>query len=221
MQGGFFGVSPSGGEVGGAGAALPGMGGLRQDAAATAGRSAVHQRPRVLQGIDIGGGLVAADGVDAGEAHGEAGVVALRGLDRVEGDFEDEVRLDVVFAALLRQGVALEVDGEFLDLGIGEAGVGLADDAELAAGFITDGEGVVGEDFGAFAVALLGGDDDAVEGAGGLEFQPGLAAATGGVGAGGVFRDQAFMAVAAGLLEGGLDGFAAGGAEHGDEADGG
>jgi hypothetical protein len=83
-----------------------------------------------LQGIDVRGGLVAADGVDAGEAHGEAGVVALRGLDRVEGDLEDEVRFDVMLAAFLRKGVALEVGRKFLDLGIGESGVGLADDAE-------------------------------------------------------------------------------------------
>ena len=48
------------------------------------GISPVHQRSRVLQRIDLLRRLVAADGMDAREAQGEAGVVALRGLDRVE-----------------------------------------------------------------------------------------------------------------------------------------
>lgn len=39
------------------------------------------------EGVDFGGGFVGADAEDAGEAHGEAAVVAVAGLDAIEGDF--------------------------------------------------------------------------------------------------------------------------------------
>ena len=47
-------------------------------------------------------GLVPADAGDAGEAHGEAGLVARRALDALEGDFEDEAV--VLLGATARTG---------------------------------------------------------------------------------------------------------------------
>lgn len=69
-----------------------------------------------------------------------------------------------------------------------------------------DGEGVVGEDVSAFAVAEFGGGDDAVEGGEvGFEFKPPFAAAAGGVEGARVFEEDAFVAAIAGGFEGGLD----------------
>lgn len=126
--------------------------------------------------------------------------------DGVEGDFEDEVGFDVVFAAVFAEGVALEVLGEFFDFVVGEAAVGFADDAEGAGVCVADGEGVRGEDVGSVAMALLGDGDDAIEGGhDAFEFEPCAAATAGGVWAGGVFGDEAFVAIAEGLFEVGID----------------
>jgi hypothetical protein len=83
--------------------------------------SGLSQRHRRHAGVDFLGRFVTADGLDAGETQGEAGVVTGRLAIGVKGDFEDDVGLDVVFAARFAQGVALEVPGEFLDPVVGEA----------------------------------------------------------------------------------------------------
>lgn len=157
-----------------------------------------------MEGIDIVDGFVPADGVDAGETEGEAGIVTFGWLDRVEGDLEDDGGFDQVLSALFFDGRAEEVAGEVLDFGIGQAGVGFSDDTELSGLFVADGEGVVGEDFRPFTVALFGGDDYAIEGVGGFEFEPAASSTAREVGGFGVFGDEAFLSCGAGGLEEGF-----------------
>lgn len=147
------------------------------------------------EGVDVCGAFVASDGFDAREAEGETGVVALGGIDGVESDFEDDGGFDPVHAALGFEGGALEVFGEVFDFFVGEAGIGFADGDEFVGAFVADGEGVVGEDFGAASVALLSGDDDAVEGGHhAFELEPGFSAPARGVGRVWFFGDKAFVA---------------------------
>ena len=98
------------------------------------------------EGVDFGDGLVGAEAEDAGEAEGESAGVARAAHDVVEGDFEDDERLDGAEVALVFEGVGLEEGGEVGDFGVGDAGVGFADVEEFAgAGEVgaADGEGVV------------------------------------------------------------------------------
>src|SRR5262245_54514111 len=56
--------------------------------------SSIHDEGvQSFHAIGLGRRLVPADPVDAGKAHGEAGLVAARVVDAVEGDLEDECRL--------------------------------------------------------------------------------------------------------------------------------
>ena len=50
----------------------------------------VDQPLQGLQPVGLGGRLVPADAVDAREAHGDAGLVPGRAVDRVERDLEHE-----------------------------------------------------------------------------------------------------------------------------------
>ena len=106
------------------------------------------------EGVDFGEGFVGAEAEDAGEAQGEAAGVARTAHDVVEGDFEDDERLDGAEVALIFEGVGFEEFGEVGDLGVGDAGVGFADVEEFSVGRIgaADGEGVVAEQAGALAV---------------------------------------------------------------------
>ena len=70
--------------------------------------------------------------------------MAVRSADRVEGDFQNDIRLHQVPAPFLAERVASEMLGEILDLVVGQAGVSLADDAELAVRLVPHGEGVIG-----------------------------------------------------------------------------
>lgn len=158
------------------------------------------------EGVDLGGGFVGAEAGDAREAEGEAAVVAFAGLDSVEGDFEHDVGHDEAAAAEVFERVFEKVLGEGGDLGVGEAGVGFADGEEAIGGVVADGEGVVTKHAAALAVALLDSDDHDVKGGiGFFEFEPGEAAAAGGVGASGVLGHEALVAAGAGGEEGGFD----------------
>ncbi len=101
------------------------------------------------------------------------------GANLVEGDFEDDGGLNLVDSSgEFLNGGFLEMIGELFDFMVGEPGVGFSDGAQFSRCFVSDGEGVVGEDSGTFAVSLLGGDDHAVEsGHDAFEFAPSLAAA--------------------------------------------
>ena len=83
--------------------------------------------------------------------------------DVVEGDFEDDEGLDGAEVALVFEGVGFEECGKVGDLGVGDTGVGFAYVEEFAVG-AADGEGVIAEQAGALAVAVLGSGDDDVEG---------------------------------------------------------
>src|SRR3954469_1735733 len=111
-------------------------------------------------------------------------------------------------AAGLGDGFFEKVGGEAGDFGVGQATVRFADDFEFAGLVVADGEGGVAEDVFAFAMAVFGGDNDAIQSRKSfLEFEPGEAAAAGGVDALGVFNHEAFVAAGAGGGEGGFDVF--------------
>ena len=64
---------------------------------------------------------------DPREAQREPGLVAGRAHDHVEGDLDDDRRLDHPVAPERRDRVGLEPAGHLGDLGVGQAAVGLAD----------------------------------------------------------------------------------------------
>src|SRR5580704_4957895 len=87
--------------------------------------------------------------------------------DVVEGDFEDDERLDGAEVALVLEGVRFEEFGELGDLRVGDAGVGFADVEKFSgAGEVGTayGEGVVREQASALPAAVLGAGDDDIEG---------------------------------------------------------
>src|SRR4051794_24972489 len=98
---------------------------------------------------------------DPRKAQCVAGLVARRLLDAIEGNLENDGRLDGEHWAVAARRRRLKVLGETRDLRVGEAGVGLADVHEFIV--TADREGDVGEDRAALAVAVLRGSDDAVE----------------------------------------------------------
>ena len=89
--------------------------------------AARDQRLQRLQRVGLRRRLVPADAGDAGEAHGDAGLVAGRRLDGVEGDFEHELRRDGAHRAEALHRVLADEAVELHELLIGEAGIGLAD----------------------------------------------------------------------------------------------
>jgi len=145
------------------------------------------------EGVDFSDGLVWAEADDAREAQGEAAVVAVGALNIVEGDLEDDGGFDVALEAAVFGGVLEKILSEFTDLDIREAGVGFANVDETTV--VSHGEGVIGEQTAALAVAVFGdGDDDVEGGERALELHPELAAAAGNVGRLGGFGEEAFVA---------------------------
>ena len=131
--------------------------------------------------------------------------------DGVEGDFEDDEGFDFDAVAGLREGGGEDLVGEGSNFEVGEAGVGFADGGEGARFFIAHGEGVVAQDAAPFAVAVFhGGDDDIERGEAFFEFDPGQTSATGLVGAGGVFDQEALVSGGADVAEVGVDFLCAG-----------
>ena len=104
---------------------------------------------------------------------------------------------------------ALQEVGQLGDLGIGDAGVGFADVEQFAgAGEVgaAHGEGVVAEQAGALAVAVLGaGDDDVERGEFALQLDPREAAAAGLVDGVGGLDHHAFVGAGAGGGVGAVD----------------
>jgi hypothetical protein len=86
----------------------------------------LQQRTQRLHRIRLNGFLVPAPAVDAGEAHGQSGLVALRRLDAFEGQFEDELGPDFSDRFRGLQGVVPDGSVDFFDLGISKARMGLA-----------------------------------------------------------------------------------------------
>src|SRR5437764_9416979 len=97
----------------------------------------------LVNGRDLLERLVIADARDAREAERVARLVPRRLLDAIEGDLQDDGRLDDVHRPVARDRGGLEVLGHAVDLRVREAGVGLADVDQLAVA--AHGEGVVGE----------------------------------------------------------------------------
>ena len=158
------------------------------------------------EGVDVRRGLVGAEAGDARKAEGIATGVAIRFLNVVESNFEDDERFDSARVAVIFEGVVLEELGELGDFGIGEARISFADIEEPVA--IANGESVIRQCFVALAVAEFdSGDNDVERGIGLLEFEPIATAAARGVGRVGGFGDDAFVASSESVLEGLLNGF--------------
>src|ERR1043165_5503990 len=156
--------------------------------------------PHLVDRGDLRRRLVVADARDAREAQRVARLVARRLLDAVERDLQHDRRLDHVHGAVARGRRLLEVLREAVDLRVGQTRVRLADVHQLVVA--QHGERVVGEDRAAFAMAVLGGGDDAVERRQRLlVFEPRLAAAAGRVDRLRVLDDEPFVGAGAGGVE--------------------
>src|SRR2546425_12292717 len=88
---------------------------------------ATRDLPHGLQGVDLGDGLVRPQADDPRKTHRVSGLVSLARLDLVEGHFDDRVRYHRADAAVVVDGVVLEILRHLGDLFVGEPGVGLAD----------------------------------------------------------------------------------------------
>ena len=100
--------------------------------------------------------------MDAREPERQPARVAGARLDGVEGDFQDDLRADFAIASMAGNGSGGEMFGEFLDLYVGETGVGFADGQELPGGIITHGKGPRRARTAATARARGRGDTDQV-----------------------------------------------------------
>src|SRR4051812_27913190 len=72
---------------------------------------ALVQLPDRVERVGFGRRLVEAEVGDSGEAQREAGLVAIRAEDDVEGDLDDHQRVDQPVAAVLADRVLLEPAG--------------------------------------------------------------------------------------------------------------
>jgi hypothetical protein len=81
----------------------------------------------VCQRIDFRGALVYAQPHDAWKPEGEAGLVPVGALDDVERNLDHYDGVDLPEPAELVNGMRLEPARHLRDLGISQAGVGLAD----------------------------------------------------------------------------------------------
>src|SRR5262249_44122890 len=89
------------------------------------------------QAVRLLGGFVPADSFDARETQGVAAGVALRLLDLVAGDLQDDLWDDAADAAVDQlQRAVRENFRELRDLGVGDAAVGFADVDQLRALFV-------------------------------------------------------------------------------------
>src|SRR5258706_11590008 len=122
--------------------------------------SFVNAPPLVDRG-DLIDGLVVTDVGDAGETKGVARFVALRFLNAIEGNLEDDRWLDGVDGPVARSRRCLKVLGQPVDLSVGQARVGFPDVDQLIVA--ANGEGDIREHRAAFAVAVLRRGDDTVE----------------------------------------------------------
>ena len=154
-----------------------------------------------VESVDLFHRLVGAESQDAGEAERVAAIVAIALHHVVEGDFDDDFRLDNQLAAVGFQGVIEEPLGHGEDFFVREAAVGFADIAQAFA--ISHGEGVVAQNGGATSVAVLdSGHDDIQGGQLALELDPCGAAAAGLIGGFQRLEHEAFVAARLGCGEG-------------------
>src|SRR2546423_1606723 len=158
------------------------------------------------QGVDFRDGFVGPETHDSRKAQRVTAVVPFGLLDIVESDFENDSWFDAALVAEIFDGVSQEVFGKLADFHVGQAGVGFADvDQALV---VAHGEGVVGEEPAAFAVAIFGeGDHDIERGERALELHPELPTTPGNVRRLGSFGEQAFVADGESLEETVLDFF--------------
>src|SRR3989449_5269245 len=148
--------------------------------------------PDGLDGVDLGDGLVRPQADDPRKTHRVSGIVSLARLDLVEGHFDDRVRYHRADAAVVVDGVVLEILRHLGDLFVGEPGVGLADIQEALT--VADREGVVREDPPTFAVSPFHGRDDDVERAQRtLHLEPFHATPARSVGGPGVLHHESFV----------------------------
>src|SRR6185295_13141553 len=121
------------------------------------------QRSDRLDRVDIVGRLVRPEGGDPREPERIARLVAGRADDDVEGDLDDDGRLDLAVAPEPLDRVGLEPGRHLGDLGVRQPAVGLADRDQSVGVRVADRERVVGQDAVPLAVSHFDPDDNAVD----------------------------------------------------------
>ena len=118
--------------------------------------------------------------------------MSLARLDLVEGHFDDRVRYHRADAAVVVDGVVLEILRHLGDLFVGQPGVGLADAQKALA--VADRERVVGKHTAALAVSPFHRRHDHVQGAQrALHLEPFHAAPARSVRGSGVLHHESFV----------------------------
>ena len=127
-------------------------------------------------------------------------------LDRIEGNFEHDVRRHLEITSAIVRGVTAEMLRQFRDLHIGETAVGFADREQFPGRLVAHRKGVIAQHMIAFPVPEFHRDHDHIERRQFLlQLEPRHAAAARRVLALRVFDHKTFVQTAARLLEAGLD----------------
>ena len=146
------------------------------------------------------GGFVLAPAGDAGEAHGDAALVAAGALQPLKGKLKYLQGLHGPHRPEALGCVTADPAIQRRDLAIVEAGVGLGETHQLALG-IPEPKGVIGEQVGAAATAGLGVEQHRIEGVGvALVLPPVAPLAARQVGRGEGLEHQPFGGGVGGLL---------------------
>ncbi len=129
-------------------------------------RLILDHRLQCLDPVRFMRGLVPADAVDARETHGQARLVPLAGVDRIERDFEHQRLVGFAHRAEAVDGVLAHMPVEPFQLLVGEAEIGLADRQQFRAPIriaVPAAEGEVGIETRPLAAAALGIHQHAVD----------------------------------------------------------
>src|SRR5438067_3093298 len=154
-----------------------------------------------LHSIGLVGWFVWPQADYAGEAQGEAALVAVGAHDVVEGYFEDDFCFYKAGVAEVSQRVLLEPLGHLRDLDIGDSGVGFADVHQVSI-FCAHRERVVAQHARTLPITELDSGYYAIQGCEfALHLQPGMAAAAGSVEGFAILNHQAFVASGSGFHE--------------------
>src|SRR3990170_6076047 len=106
----------------------------RKGMALSSARLVAHQATQAFDPVGLVRRLVPADAVDAREAHGEAGLVALAFVHRVECDLEHQATVGFAYRPEAVHRVIADVAVELLQFLVGKAEVRFAHGQQLGAG---------------------------------------------------------------------------------------
>src|SRR5215467_10273634 len=138
-----------------------------------------------VESVNFLHGLVGPYPHDPGEAQGKAALMTIGPHHVIEGHFQHDLGLDQASKTLVLNRVGKKPLRHLRNFSVGQPGISFADVEQPVA--IAHGEGVVAEHAHSLAVTPLHGGHDHVQRCHfTLQFQPGFAAASRGVGRGGV-----------------------------------